>query len=169
MADLPSTPADGNFKVVWVPTIADPAAPTVTELTAASAVDVSCYLTSTGWTPGLDEAVAADPRLCDTQTYEQPGRHSRNLQITYIDNPNGTLDNDAYDTLVPGTAGFFVTRSGKAWDAAFSATTDKVNVWPVKMGQYSELPPEENSPLRVTQKAFVTGRVRERVAVAAGA
>lgn len=167
MADLPSTPADGNVKVLWVPALAAPTAPTDDELTAVSVVDVSCYLTSDGWAPGLDEAAIADNRLCDTQTYEQPGRHSRSLQVTYIDNPNGALDNEAFETLVPGTAGYFVTRAGKAWDAVI-AVGDDVNVWPVKAGQYSEMPPEENTPLRVMQKMFVTGRVRVRVAVVAG-
>jgi hypothetical protein len=167
MSDLPSTPADGNVKVVWVPTIANPDVPKVTELTGASAKDVSCYLTSGGWTPGLDEAVIADNRLCDTQTYEQPGRHSRSLSIMYITNPNGTLDDEAYETFVPGTAGYFVTRSGKAWDTAL-ATADTINITPAKVGQRFEMPPEENTPLRVTQKVFVTGRFRERVAVVAG-
>lgn len=167
MALLPSTPADGNVKVVWVTTIADTAAPSATELNAVTSIDLSCYLTADGFTPGLDEAVIADDRLCDTETFEQPGRSQRTLSVTYIDNSNTADDNDAYETLVPGTAGYIVVRRGKAYAGDFTATTDKVDVWPVKCGKQNDLPPEANSVLKVSQKLFVTGAVEQRVAVGA--
>ena len=72
MAEIPSTPADGNTKVVFVPTLADAAAPKVAELTGASAIDLSCYLTGSGLSPSIKEDVVTDERLCSTQTYEQP-------------------------------------------------------------------------------------------------
>jgi hypothetical protein len=165
MADIPSTPADGNVKVAWVPTIASTTAPKVSELTGASAIDLSCYLSADGFTPSLDEAVISDDRLCDTETFEQPGRATRSLQVTYIDNSNTTDDNDAYETLTPGATGYIVVRRGKPYDTTF-ATADKVDVWPVKCGKQSDLPPEANSVLKVTQKLFVTGRVIDRVTVA---
>jgi hypothetical protein len=158
MVDLPSTPADGNVKIVWTPTIADTAAPTATILNGATTVDLSCYLTGDGFTPGLDEATISDPRLCETETFEQPGRASRTLTVTYINNSNTALDNEAYETLVPGTTGYIVRREGKPFDDDFAAS-DEVEVWPVKAGKRSKLPPEANSVLRVTQKMFVTGRV----------
>lgn len=167
MALLPSTPADGNVKVVWVTTIANTAAPSATELNAVTSIDLSCYLTADGFSPALDEAVISDDRLCDTETFEQPGRASRSLSVTYIDNSNTVDDNDAFETLVPGTDGYIVVRRGKAYAGVFVATTDKVDVWPVTCGKYSDLPPEANSVLKVTQKLFVTGGVEQRVAVAA--
>ena len=166
MADIPSTPADGNYKVVWVPTLADPDAPTSTEVTGASVVDLSCYLTADGWTPGLSEQVIADERLCSTETFEQMGRAARTLSVRYIVNPTDTTNNKAAETLVPGTAGYLITRSGKAFDTALAAA-DKAWVWPVTPGQYSELPPEANSVLKQEQKMFVRARVRPNVAVAA--
>lgn len=167
MADLPSTPADGNVKVVWVPTLTAPEAPTVAELSGGTVIDLSCYLTADGFTPGLDEQTIEDERLCDTETFEQPGRSSRTLEIVYIDNSNNTgLDNEALETLVPGTTGYFVVRRGKAYDDAFAAA-DKVDVWPLTAGQYSDQPPEANSVLKVGQKMFVTAKVRLRTAVAA--
>jgi len=158
MADLPSTPADGNVRVQWVTTIANTSAPTAAELNAGSSKDLSCYLTADGFTPGLDEGVISDGRLCETETFEQPGRAQRTLSLQYINNTNTALANDAYSSLVPGTAGYIVRRDGKAYDTTFAAA-DKVEVWPVKAGKRSNLPPEANSVLRVTQKMFVTGRV----------
>lgn len=168
MAELPSTPADGNVKVAWVPAIADTSAPTVTELTAAGVVDLSCYLTADGYTPASEQATISDDRLCDTATYEQPGRESNTLDVIYIDNSNTTDPNAAYETLVPGTTGYIVVRRGKAFDAAFAAN-DQVSVTPVKCGVQVDLPPEANSVLRCGQKLFVTGPVVRRAAVVAGA
>ena len=166
MADIPSTPADGNVKIVFVPTLADPAAPKATELAGAGVIDLSCYLTSDGWTPGLDEQVISDDRLCSTQTFEQPGRSSRNLGIKYVENPGSATDNQAFDTLTPGTSGFLVERRGKSKDAAFAAA-DSVNTWPGTAGQYDPQPPEANSVLKVAQKWFVTGTVHIGAAVGA--
>lgn len=159
MADIPSTPADGNVKVAFVPTLADTSAPTVAELTGAGVIDLSCYLTSDGWTPALDEQVITDDRLCSVQTFEQPGRSSRTLSIKYVENPGSATDNKAFDTLVPGTSGFLVERRGKSHDTAFTAT-DVVNVWPGTAGQYDPQPPEANSVLKTQQKWFVTGSVQ---------
>lgn len=165
MAQLPATPADGNVYVGIVATIAEPSAPTVTEL--GTAVDISCYLTSDGFSPSLNEQTIADERLCSTATFEQPGRYQRSLDVIYIDNTNTEDDNDARETLVPGTAMFLVVRRGKAFDAAIAAG-DEVSVWPIKPGQYSELPPEANSVLKTAQKLFVTGEVEVGVEVTSG-
>lgn len=166
MADIPGTPADGNVKIVWVPTLTNPAAPTSTEVTGASAKELSCYLTADGWTPSLDEQVVTDDRLCSKQTFEQPGRHSRGLVIKYVENPTDPTNNVAYVTLAPGTTGFLIERRGDDQTAALAAA-DVVNVWPVKAGQYDPQPPEANSVLKAQQKMFVTGSVHMGVAVAA--
>jgi hypothetical protein len=165
-ADIPSTPADGNVKIAFVPTLADPTAPTTAELTGVGVIDLSCYLTSDGWTPGLDEQVISDDRLCSVQTFEQPGRSSRTLAIKYVENPGSATDNKAFDTLAPGTQGYLVERRGKDKDTAFAAA-DVVNVWPGTAGQYDPQPPEANSVLKVAQKWFVTGTVVIGATVAA--
>ncbi|OQO89931.1 hypothetical protein B1813_19010 [Saccharomonospora piscinae] len=159
MVEIPSTPADGNMSVLLVPAIANTAAPTVTELTGSGVVDISCYLTSDGYSPGLDEQVVNDERLCSKQVYEQPGRHTRTLSLTYIDNtnaPNADTDNKAKDTLVPGSTHYLVVRRGIAFDDAY-ADGQVVLVSPIKAGQYNDLPPEANSVLKTTQKPFITG------------
>lgn len=169
MAEIPSTPADGNVAVWLVPAIADTTAPALTELSAAGAVDISCYLTSDGYTTSLDQQVISDERLCSTETFEQPGRVSRTLSVTYIDNtnsPNEATANKAKDTLVPGSVHYVVVRRGKAFDTPLAAG-DKVTVTPVKAGQYDDVAPEANSVLKTTQKLFITERTQSDVAVVA--
>lgn len=171
MAEIPSTPADGNQKVLLVPAIADTSAPTVAELTGGTVVDISCYLTGDGFTPSLSEQVVADERLCSKQTYEQPGRSQYGLDVVYIDNtnsPNATTDNKAKETLTPGTAQYLVVRRGKDFDTAI-ATGDKVTVYPIKAGQYNEMPGAANEVLKLGQKLFVTAQVETSVAVVVGA
>lgn len=170
MADIPATPADGNTKVLFVPTLANPDAPSVTELTGASAVDISCYLTSDGYTPSVSQQVVTDERLCSTQVFEQPGRKTESLDVTYIDNTNSSNEatfNKAVDTLEEGTTGYIVTRRGIPYENAIVATTQKVTVFPITAGVQNEIAPEANSVNKVSQKLFVTGEVRRRVTVAA--
>lgn len=169
MAEIPSTPADGNQKVILVPAIADTEAPKLTELDAGTVVDISCYLTGDGFTPSLSEQVVADERLCSKQTFEQPGRSQYGLDVVYIDNtnsPNATTDNKAKDTLVPGVAQYLVVRRGKDYADAL-AIGDKVTVYPIKAGQYNEMPGAANEVLKLGQKLFVTADVKTSVAVVA--
>jgi hypothetical protein len=169
MAEIPSTPADGNQKVILVPAIADTSAPKLTELNGGTVVDISCYLTGDGFTPSLSEQVVSDERLCSIQTFEQPGRSQYGLDVVYIDNtnsPNATTDNKAKETLTPGTAQYLVVRRGKAFDDAL-AVGDKVTIYPIKAGQYNEMPGAANEVLKLGQKLFVTADVKTSVAVVA--
>ena len=168
MAEIPGTPADGNVAVWLAPAIADTTKPKLTEL-GATAVDISCYLTSDGYTTSLDQQVVADERLCSVETFEQPGRVTRTLSVIYIDNtnsPNESTSNKAKDTLVPGSVHYVVVRRGKAFDEPFAAG-DKVTITPVKAGEYDDMPPEANSMLKTGQKLFVTERTQTGVALVA--
>lgn len=169
MEEIPSTPADGNFLVLIVPEIADPSAPTLAELTAASVADISCYLSAGGWRPSLSEQVIADDRLCSTQTYEKKGRSQHGLDVEYIDNtnsPNAAEFNKAKDTLIPGSSHYLVTRKGMPFDTALAAA-QKVSVRPIEAGEYNDLPPEANSVFKTGQKLFVRGKTETDVAIAA--
>ncbi|QTF70612.1 hypothetical protein [Arthrobacter woluwensis] len=169
MPDILSTPADGNSLTLFVPTLADPTKPKLTELSAGTAVDLSCYLTGDGFTPSLDEQTIEDTRMCSTQDYEVPGRSKNGLTVKYIDNsnsPNATTMNKAVDTLLKGTTGFLVTRFGKPYTTAL-AVGDKVTVRPITAMTQNELPPEANSVFKVEQKLAITGPVQRKVAVVA--
>lgn len=167
MTEIPSTPADGYVAVRVLPAVANLDAPTLAEWNAG--IDISCYLTPDGYTPSVDQQVATDERLCSTQTFEQPGRITNSLDLIYIDNtnsPNEETDNKAKDTLVPGSEHVIGVRRGMPYAAA-AATGQKVTLFPVKPGVYSELPGEANSVLKIGQKQFVTGSVSRSVALAA--
>lgn len=170
MAEIPSTPADGNFKVVWVPAIADTTAPSVTELAAEGALDISCYLTGDGWTPTKEQATIPDPRLCSRQEFGRPGRKTPGLSITVIDNTNSdnaTDANEAVDTIVEGAQGYFVERIGVPYEDDFAAD-QKVSIYPATAGEKQLLAPEANSVTRSTIPQFIFAEVQTDKAIVAG-
>ena len=158
--------ADGMLRVDWVPAIANPDAPSLTELNGASAIEMTCYLTPDGYTPATDEAVVNDDRLCSRDSFERRGRRTNTLAVTYVYRPQeaAAADNKAFDTLKEGTLGYFIERWGADYEDAF-AVGDVVNVVPVESGVQVESAPEANSTLRIAQKQFVRGPKSRQVAV----
>lgn len=170
MAELPSTPADGHVLTLLVPEVADINAITVTEATAAGVVDISCYLTSDGFNPTLEEQVITDERLCSTETFEQRGRSMRTLSLTYVDNtnaPNEVTDNQAKETLVPGSKHVLLVRRGKPYEDVLAAD-QTYSAYPITAGEYNELTPEANSVLKISQKEFIHSRSAVSKKLAAG-
>lgn len=168
MAAPVSNLADGMVKVMWVPAVTDTSAPTVAEANAVTGVDLSCYLTADGFTPGVDETVITDDRLCSTQTFEKPGRYSDTLTISYVyraQDSAGT-DNKAFTTLEHLTTGFLIIRWGADYETAFAAD-DVVDVLSVQAGIQQKQPPEANSVLKITQRMFITNAAQRNVAVIA--
>lgn len=157
---IPATPADGKMKVVVVPALADPEHPTIEELTAETALDISCYLTSDGWALTTSQDSIADERLCSSQTYDIPGRKtSDNKTVTVIDNTNTELEdtaNKAVETLYEGATGYFVVRRGLDYDAPFEAG-QKLSVYPFRCGEKQYVANEANTTIRSTIPYGITG------------
>lgn len=169
--NIPSTPADGNIKTVLVPTVADRSAPTVAEVNAATAVDISCYLTAGGFAYSTEQATITDERECTTEVFSLPGRKSRSLTITGIDNTNNAAleaeYNELADALVEGQEIVAVRRRGKAFDLPL-VETDKVAVIPFQPGVKTEVAAEANSVTRSMWNAFITGDAPTDVAIVTG-
>lgn len=167
MAEIPSTPYDGNFKAVIVATLADAQKPSAAILTAGD--DLSCYFTGDGLQITVDEAAITDERMCSRSTFEKRGRKTHGVQTTYVDNTNSVANqssNLATETLEEGTVGYLVTRRNVAYEEPLKAG-DKVRVYPFEAGFQAEVPGEANSVTRITQKLFITGDPGIDVAVIA--
>ena len=171
MSNIPSTPADGNVKTVIVSAMENGAAPKVSELTATSRAEVSCYITAGGFVLGQDQATISDARECDTFTAEQPGRKSYSgSSITAIDNtntPNETDFNAAVDALTEGSTVYIARRYGLPHTTEF-ATTQKTDVIVAVVGAKRRVAVEANSTLRSMWPLYVQ-EYHQDVAVAAGA
>jgi len=158
-SNVPSTPADGNIKTVLVPAVADLTAPTVAELTAEGAIDISCYLTRGGFALTVDQQPITDERECDTIVRQAPGTVNPSLEITGIDNTNtefAATANELAEALAENSTWVAVRRRGKAFDDDFEAD-DVVSVTSFRAGIRREVPAESNSVLRSAWTAFVDG------------
>lgn len=149
MAQPASVVNDGNHLLLWVSAIADPAAPTVAELNAG--LDLTCYLTDSGWTPGMSEERVPDNRICTNQNYSLPGRLTFAPNISYVSSPAVSADDEARTTLTSGSEGHLVWRPLVDYTTAVAAN-DKVNVYPVQLGEQEFADPTMNTPGTVVQQ-----------------
>lgn len=154
---------DGKIRVAFVPTIADPAAPTTTEITAG--IDLQSIITADGLIGFEPDTAEVDASSLDSDfDYKQPGRAAFSGTTLRIKKQSGTTD-EAYETLTRGTIGFIVIRryvdSATAWAAA-----DKVGVYPIACGETKELPPEANTMARYEVPVMVTQKPALRAVIA---
>ncbi|HEX8345704.1 MAG TPA: hypothetical protein VF657_13360 [Actinoplanes sp.] len=157
---------NGTVLVKFMPVVANPQAPTMAEINAAGALDLSCYLTGDGLNTDTSENNIEDARLCSKQTYESPGDFTRTLELTYVYNPESPSDDEARLELPRGTVGWIGIR----WavdSAQAEAAGDIWDLYPVKMGAQRKQTPGRNGVHRITQKPFVTGEMAEDVVAVA--
>jgi len=159
--------AEGNSKVVFVPTLASPTAITVAEVTGG--LDVSNFITGGNWQPGADQAKGDDRRHGSKETFEQLGRTKRTIaDLVYVSDPQAAAadpDNEAYETFVEGTTGYFLHRLGIDVDTA-AAIGQKWNKYPVELGAQVDTPiaaDDEFAKLTTTQAVAVTGPVQRGI------
>lgn len=154
MTEPASVVSDGMVKVAWVTVMGDPARPANTELDAGTVLDLSCYLTDSGWAPNLSEDTVTDPRLCSTETFTRPGRSQTTIPLVYVYNPDSPADDEARITLTNRATGYLVARWGVDVDTPFNAG-DIVDVYPVQLGKPNKQAATANTPLTIMQTAYV--------------
>lgn len=162
----------GAFKVSWVATMANAAAPTNAEVIAGTSLDISCFLLADGFTRTVSTNKGNPPRrLCTRIQYEANGITTYSISdLHYIVNPQGAAATTAmlaYEKLVPGTSGYFVARLGPDPVATDWAVGQFVEVWPVQLGDrmIDGDPTDEFSEFFVNQSVAVTNARTERVAL----
>ena len=167
----PGIPSDGTWRVWMVPTMANPAQPSIaTDIGNAGTVDSSCLLTKSGF--GLDVAVEKfkDERLCTIQVFEQNGQETWSINdIEYVIDPQtpASATNKLYAAVGAGATGkYLIIRFGMAADTAPTAA-QKVWVIPVSFSSAVPLPPEANTMTRAKQSVTITGVIQRDVALVA--
>lgn len=149
---------DGMIKVSFVPTIANVAAPTTTELNAGTPLEAQ--LTADGVSVGIDTASVDTSKLNSTANSEIIGRDSYTVSVKYV------RGSHAYATaiqsaLVRGASGYLAIRrdivSTTAW-----ASSQKVEVYPVQCKRPNPDTPAANALQTVAVPMSVTdgGSVR---------
>lgn len=153
--------ADGRGLVLFVPTIANPAAPTVAELTAVTVKPLTYSLVPDGFRHETTENVISSGRYTLKQVLELPGTVTDTLEVQYVSG------SPADTALVEGTTGFIVHRLSVPNETG-PAAAQKVDVIPIRAGVQRKVAPTANTELAKVQKLFISGPVQRDVAIAAG-
>lgn len=150
MADIPS---DGNIRVSWVTTIANKAAPTVSELNAG--LLLTSILAADGFTGWQAETANVPSRKLDS-TFNSSGVGS-----VSIDNPilrffKQTGTDTIYNTLIKNASGFVVVRPSLPSTTAWASGQLLIAVYPSACKQRRWLDREENTMERYEVPIAIT-------------
>lgn len=160
----PGKVSDGQGLVLFVPTIANPPAPTVAELSAGPVKKITYSLTGDGYKHDIAVNTVTVNRFTLAQAIQYDGTITDDLEITYV------FTNTAGDVvrlaLPQGTTGFIVERWAIGNEVALAAA-QLVDVIPISASIQRKNAPASNTELSRTQKLNVTGPVYRDVAIAA--
>jgi hypothetical protein len=153
------TPTLGNTKVVAAVAVASLTAPKLaTEISAATSVEISCYLFPAGWAPTASTAKGTKmARLCDKILREQFNRTTYSIgDLQYVYDPQGDDSdpgNEAKELLVEGTQIYLIERIGLDAQDDAMAVADRVRTHHVELGP--QIPSgdrtDENGEFFITQ------------------
>lgn len=154
--------ADGMTRVAFVSTISNNAAPTTTELNLG--ILLQSVITADGLVGFEANTAEVDTTALDS-TYDTKtiGRDSFSGTMLRFKKQTGT--DTAYDTLVRGVTGYIVVRRDIASTTAW-ASSQKVEVYPITVGQAKFLPPEANSVRKYEVPTMVSAAATLRATIA---
>lgn len=159
---MPDLLTDGNTKVWSVPSISNISSPTTTELNAGTALEG--ILTPDGLS-GFQPATASVDTSALNSTFNTAiaGRVSFSNTALKLKKQSATAD-AVYNTLIYGYTTNIVIRRGTTSSNAWTSG-DKVEVYPVQVGQVANQDPAANTvqmyeiPLLVTTSPQLRGSV----------
>ena len=153
--------SDGNIAVSWVPTISNKSAPTVAELNAGTKLEAE-YLTPDGLDITPETGAVDTSSLGSTFNTSAAGRRGYE---TNLKAKRKTTGDALYNLATFRAEGFIVVRRTTLATAAW-AIGQKVEVYPVQLGELAYDPPEENSVTKYTIPTFITAEPDTRATVA---
>lgn len=158
--------AIGRELVVFLPTVAAPAAVTVTEAKATATVHLTCNIR--GFNPTMEQTKTKKYRHCSKQGFDRLGRIDWTLERpTFIDDPQAPDSSVDYPhkALAAGTRGYILRRRGLDADPVGFvdfAADQLYQLFPVQFGERQEVPvaaEEEGQEFEYMQEIAVTGPV----------
>lgn len=159
----PAQVSDGFGLVLWVPTIADPKNPTVTELTASGVIDLTYKLFGDGFDHQSEVTKNTSTRYTLAQDIEFEGSEKDTITLKYP--YTGTEDDVVRLALTRYTEGFVVERLGLPKDTPIAADQLLSIVAPVRCGKQREIPRAKNTEIGKIQDLLPTGTVETDVKV----
>ena len=166
----PGITSMGMVAVYWVDAIAVPSAPTLAEITSATAaLDIGCYIHGEWAVVDAEEEVIEDRRFCSKTVYGDFAEVKVTFDdLRYVIDPQhpASITSKAAAILTEGKMGFIVLRWGKDNEIALAAG-DVVDVYPAKLGRPVKQRGDGKSNLMAKQRLIPIGEPAEDVTVAA--
>ncbi len=151
--------------VLWVPTIADPTAPTLAELAAGTPITYDLY-GATGYSLAATETPRPITRYTLAQQLSAEGTVAYVLTLLYVFNRE--TPTEAEGTIgVPNTAGYIVHFLGYQNGWAMAAADVITDLIPVRTGRSHVVPATANTEAHKTTQPSITGAVLHEVPIAA--
>lgn len=133
--------SDARRKLVYVPTLANPSAPTAVALNGVGVLDISCLVTAADFTLGASgEDSVNDPALCAAGNDSSPGRVNYEGGMNFFRWTTPEEDKAWALFTDSGIGGYLVQRIGKDYQEPFAAD-DEVQVYEVITGKPMILAP----------------------------
>lgn len=166
--------SQGNVKVVVALSIANMAAPKLTEIEATSSVDMSLALHATGYGPTVATNKGTKPaRLASKTTIESFNRSTYTFpDLVYAYDPQADdtdPDNKVKAALAQGLTVFVIERIGKDAEDEPIVVGDYVRIHKVILGEQFPVfdTTDENDEVRIQQPAIYATPPTDRVKVVA--
>ena len=154
---------DGESRLDFVLTLADPAQPTVTEL--GTAVPLTPFLLEWNFPETGNTIETSD--MSSSFNKQDAGTYGGDAGTLTAYKDDIPADDDAWTALPRLTRGFFVERLFGGGDVAYAAD-DVVSVYPGVVTARSSQPRQRNTPLQFTVNVAITGEPLHDVDVVAG-
>jgi hypothetical protein len=162
MADYSS---DGNVRVDYVATIANPAAPDLSS-ELSSTTPLSTKLTPDGWSPASEQAEVPTTSLASTFRTSAPGTRGGPIELT-IKKDDTPASDTVYNLFKTGPSGHLVSREAQGGASAAYAAGQIVTVIPGKAGKPRMQPTAENAPRTYKVTWYPSAEPSEDVTVVA--
>lgn len=148
----PAVDQSGNLTIWWVPSIANPDAPTAAEIGATGAKRITYSFLPDGWNTTAPQEKNADERLTSKQIKQALGKISPDIaDLRYVDS---TAADSATVLLAAGGAGHLVERRNVP-NSTLIATGQKVRVYKVSLGAQAPTPVDGTGKFYMTQPVVV--------------
>lgn len=162
--------AAGKVALYAVPTVANLQAPTLTELTAATAATIHCDIFA--WNPNPTQEKETERMYCSPQVIQTFGDVTwapDDLVVLYDPQEPDSTNYKAYKSLLEDTSWVFVDRRAIDYTTAL-AVDQVVDLYPVKIGFVSKVAVtgESGEKFRATVPLIITGAPAMDVTIVAG-
>lgn len=160
---MPDIIVDGTVRAAYVPSIANQAAPTTTELNAG--ILLQSLLTIDGLIGFEADTQPVDTTsLASTFNTKAPGRDDFSNTALQLKRQSGT--DTTWTTLVRGTTGFIVVRRWLVTEGTAWATSQILSVYPGVAGTAKDVQPAANEVAKYIVPWFISPAPTLRAVVA---